>query len=430
MNRKNILLKNISLGILFKALNMVIVFLTIPFLLNYLEEEKYGIWVTIFSVVNVVFFIDGGIGNGLKTKLSKAISLKDNRLSKSYITTAYAIISSISVIVFSVLAFLIYFLDLKDLLNTSLSNSELKLIFFVTLIMICMGFVLSLYKSFFYAIHEASKIELSMLIYQVLILSSVFMLLNYFESNILYVALTYGVSNIIIGLSFTLFFFKKRPELKPNIKSFEKNKIKGLLSLSVEFFIIQLSLIVILSTDNLIISNILGPEEVASYDVVYRLFTLLITLTIILQDPFWALYTDAYTRKDFNWIKGTIKKLNLVFIPLTIVVFILYHLSDFLIKTWLHRDLNISNNLILFTSIYVLTRIYSVIYTQFLNAIGKIKLQMWLYVLGALVNIPLSYFFVKKMNLGNSGVVLGTFFSILSVALVLPLQTYKILNNR
>ena len=49
----------------------------------------------------------------------------------------------------------------------------------------------------------------------------------------------------------------------------------------------------------------------------------------------------------------------------------------------------------------------------FLNGIGKIKLQLWLYVFGAVINIPLSIYFVKYMNLGSSGVILGTIFSML-----------------
>lgn len=427
MNRRNILFKNISLGILYKALSMGLVFFTIPLLLNYLEEEKYGIWVTVFSVVNVVLYLDGGIGNGLKTKLSSAISLKKVELSKSYITTAYIIVLAISFLVFCVLSSVIFFVDLKSFLNTSLGNSELKTLFFVTLLMICIGFVLNLYKSFFYAIHEASKIEFSMLFYQIIIISTIFLLINFFESNLLYVAITYGVSNILIGLFFTIFFFKKKPELKPSISHFNKDKIKDLLGLSIEFFIIQLSMIVLLFTDNLIISNTLGPEEVASYDVVYKLFTILFTLSAIFQDPFWALYTDAYNKNDLNWIKKTLRKLNLLLLPFCCIVIVLALISDVFIKTWLQRNLELSDRLIWFTALFIIVRVFINIYTQFLNAVGKVNLQMWLYVFGALINIPISYFLVLKLNLGSAGVVLGSLISFISLAIFLPFQTIRIL---
>ena len=83
MNRSKIIFKNVSLGVLYKALNLLTVFTTIPLLLNYLEKEQYGVWVTIFSIVNIVFFVDAGLGNGLKTKLSEAISIKDDGLART-----------------------------------------------------------------------------------------------------------------------------------------------------------------------------------------------------------------------------------------------------------------------------------------------------------------------------------------------------------
>ncbi|PQJ80409.1 oligosaccharide flippase family protein [Polaribacter porphyrae] len=430
MDRNKILFKNISLGLIYKTINIGIVFVNIPLILNYLEEEKYGIWVTIFSVVNIVFSMDGGIGNGLKTKLASAISVNDLQLSKSYIATSYVIVASTSLIIFFLLGLATFFLNLKTFLNTSLENSELKLIFSLTVIMITIGFVLNLYKSFFYAKHEAAKIELSMLLCQIIIFSSVVCLLYYFPSNLLFIALVYGISNILIALVFTTLFFKENPDLIPSLSDFKKSKVKELMGLSINFFIIQLSLIVILSTDNLIISNSLGPEEVTSYDVVYKLFTLLITLSVIFQDPFWALYTDAYKKNDFIWIKKTIKRLNYLFVPFCLIVLLLFLFSDYFIKVWLQRNLDISKELIFFTSIFVLIRVYSVIYTQFLNAIGVIKLQMWLYVFGAIINIPLSYYFVQNLNLGNSGVVLGTICSLISIALILPFQTYKLLKSK
>ena len=164
-------LPNVSLSVLYKVINMCIVFTTIPLLLNYLEKELYGIWVTIFSLVNIVFFVDGGIGNGLKTKLTEALSLKDFKLAKTYISTAYISIIFIAVIILIIGTLLIFNLNLKDLFNSSvLSNREIQNILFITLILIIAGFVLNLYRSFYYASQQTSKVELSLLIYQILVL--------------------------------------------------------------------------------------------------------------------------------------------------------------------------------------------------------------------------------------------------------------------
>ena len=429
MNRKKIIFKNVSLGVFYKILNMAIVFTTIPLLLNYLEKEQYGIWVTIFSLVNIVFFVDAGIGNGLKTKLSEALSLKNFKLAKSYISTAYISVFFISVLVLCVGIGGIFLLNLQELFNTTILENELKTVLLVTLFLVTTSFVLNLYKSFYYANQQASKVEFAMLIYQVTVLISTTILLHYFPRKLLFVALFYGSLNILVGLTFTFLFFKKNKKIKPSIAAFSKEKVKDLMSLSLAFFGIQLCMIVIFATDNLIISKLLGPSDVTNYDIVYKLFQVAITISAIAQDPFWALYTDAYQKKDFVWIKKTIIRLNKLFVIFVFIIVGLFFVAKPLIKIWIQRDLLISTSLILFMAIFVLIRVYGIIYMTFLNSIGKVKVQLWLYVFGAIVNIPLSIYFVKMVNLGSSGVILGTVFSILSLSLVLPIQTFQILKK-
>ena len=430
IDRKKILLKNVSFGVIYKVINMGIVFTTIPLLLNYLDKELYGIWVTIFSLVNIALFIDGGIGNGLKTKLAKSLSLNNFKTSNNYIATAYLSVSLISFIVLVIGFFLIFNLNLKELFNASLSTLELQKILSLTLVLVMAGFVLNLYKSLYYAKQEAAKVELAALIYQTIILFFIFILLNFFTKDLFLIALIYGGANILVGSIFTFLFFRKNKQITLSFKYFDKKVISDLMGLSLSFFVIQLCLIVVFTSDNLIISNLISPVEVTTYDVVYKLFQVLVTMSVILQDSLWALYSDAYEKKDFKWIKQTLIKLNKLFVAFSFSVIFLYFTAKPIIKIWTQKDLDISSNLILFMSIYVLVRAYGIIYMNFLNAIGKINLQMWLFVFGAIINIPISIYFVKSLNLGSSGVILGTIFSLIGLTLILPIQSYKILKNK
>jgi O-antigen/teichoic acid export membrane protein len=233
-----------------------------------------------------------------------------------------------------------------------------------------------------------------------------------------------------VGVVFTVLFFRKNKKIQPSIKHIKKDKVNDLMGLSLAFFCIQLCMIIIFTTDNIIITNLIGPVEVTNYDIVYKLFQVAITISVIAQDPFWALYTDAYQKEDFLWIKKTLKRLNKLFLFFILLVVTFCLLSKSIIKIWLQRDLEISSNLILFMSVFVIVRVYGIIFMNFLNSIGKVKLQMWLYIFGALINIPLSIIFVTYFNLGSAGVVLGTIFSIISLSLILPIQTYKILKRK
>lgn len=430
LNRNEILFKNISAGLFYKILNLGIVYLSIPILLNYLDKEEYGLWVTIFSIINIVFFVDFGIANGLKTKLTKALTNNNRLLAKEYITSAYISIFGIAIVILIIGAIFIYNINLQSLLNTSIPDNELKKVFLVTLLMIVTGFVLNLYKVFYYAVHKSSKVELSLLIYQIVILLLLIIALTYLSRSLLYVALFYGLSNIIVSVFFTYIFFKKEHDILPSYKFFSREKVNDLMGLSLSFFVIQLCMIVIFTSDNILISNLLGPKEVTSYDIVFKLFQVVITLFVIAQDPFWPLYAEAYQKKDFNWIKSILLKLNRYFLLLFILIIGLILTAQTIISIWIPKNLNISWQLIIFMGIFVLIRTYGIMYMNFLNGVGKVKIQMWLYVLGALINIPLSIYFVKVLNLGSSGVILGTIISIISMSIILPIQTFNILKDK
>ena len=431
MDRKKIVIGNSSLGLVFKVLSMGVVYLTIPYLLKYLGTDNYGIWVTIFSVINILFFVDAGIGNGLKTRLTEALSKKNSQLAKEYIGTAYGLIFGISILFLALGYLCIENISLSSLLKTEgiVTEKELKTLFFAALLFIVFNFVLSLYKTLFYAIHKAAAIEISVFFYQCIVLLLVLYALNNLESSLLNIVIFYGGVNIFVSVFFTIVFFWKRRNIIPNFDSFKRSRIKPLMGLSISFFIIQLCMIVIFTSDNLLISNFLGPTEVAKYDVVFKIFQILITLSIILLNPFWALFTDAYEKKDFAWIRKMLKKLNYLMVPLILVVLVVSFLTNVIIDFWVGEEFRASNLLIWLLGVFVIMRLYGAIYMIFLNGIGVVTRQMWLFVFGAVINIPLSFIFAKSLEMGSSGIILGTIVSLLGLTILMPIQVYKILRH-
>lgn len=82
MLRNNILFS----GIL-KIISLSTSLLIIPITINYLNNEIYGIWMTITSVLFWINTFDIGLGNGMRNYLTGAISRKDFNLGRRYIST-------------------------------------------------------------------------------------------------------------------------------------------------------------------------------------------------------------------------------------------------------------------------------------------------------------------------------------------------------
>jgi|26BtaG_2_1085354.scaffolds.fasta_scaffold01071_7 O-antigen/teichoic acid export membrane protein len=430
MDIKNkIFKKNLSYGLLFKSGALLVTYLTIPLLIRGLGVKDYGIWVTIFSIFGWIYYLDLGIGNGVKNSITTALVKKDYLSANQYINTAYISIFVIALLFLVISSVFIWTVNLSSLLNAELDERSLKIIFLITLISFFLNFILSLYKQLFYAIQKSATVELSLFLTNFTILAVCIVLLRYFNLNLIKVALIYGVSNISISLIFNYIFFKKQTKLVLSVKHFNRAKTKDIMGIGFEFFIIQICLVIILTTDNLIISYLLGPSEVTIYSNVLKLFQIFLVFGALILTPLWALYTEAFLNRDFDWIKRILIRLNYLFVFAIFAVMVTIFYAKDILYLWIGEDLKYSDLLIVLTGVFVLIRIYGDIYMYFLNGIGHIKLQMWLFVFGAIINIPLSVLFVKYLNYGVSGVILATCISLLLLSIAMPIQTYKILKK-
>ncbi len=421
---------HISLTFVFKALGIGLSYLLIPLTINYLNVEQFGIWMTLLSVLSWVAFFDIGLGNGLRNKLTEALSVNNIKLAKTYVSTAYAAITFIALIFFVILIFILPFVHWNKMFNTTLiSNAELLKVVFTVGFFFLLNFVLSLCNSMFYAYQEASFSTLGTLLLNLFALFAIYVLIHYTSGSLLYLGTCYGLSMVLSNLLLVYYFFKRHPEVKPSIKHIDLSKIKEITSLGVKFFIIQMAALVIFATSNIIITQLLGPEHVTPYNVVFKLFSIITIGHSIVLAPLWSAYTEAYTKGDIGWIRNALKKFNLLMIPIIISVLILVVFARKIINIWVGPNIQFPYLLVLFMGIYTVISVWNNIYAYFVNGIGKIKLQMYSAILGGFINIPLSIYFVKHLSLGISGVILGTIVSLSLFAVIGPMQSYHILNK-
>lgn len=61
---------------------------------------------------------------------------------------------------------------------------------------------------------------------------------------------------------------------------------------------------------NIIISRVQGPEVVTQYNLAYRFFNVLLMVVVIVLNPFWSAFTEAYAKRDYNWMRSVRKNWN------------------------------------------------------------------------------------------------------------------------
>jgi len=115
---KNIF-KHVSSSIIFQIGSMIANFLIVPLSINYLEAEKFGVWLTITSFVSWFSFFDIGLGNGLRNKLTESITKNNIEKAKGYVSTAYFTLTLISTSIIVLFFFINQFIEWDRIFNTS-----------------------------------------------------------------------------------------------------------------------------------------------------------------------------------------------------------------------------------------------------------------------------------------------------------------------
>jgi O-antigen/teichoic acid export membrane protein len=72
-----------------KGIGFLVSLISVPLTLGYLGAERYGVWVTISTLLAWLSIVDLGLGNGLLNALSEAYGKERQDLARQYISTAF-----------------------------------------------------------------------------------------------------------------------------------------------------------------------------------------------------------------------------------------------------------------------------------------------------------------------------------------------------
>ena len=120
--------KNISIHVvqsfIFKAGSLIITFSLVPLSLKYLNNDQYGLWLTLISFINYFQFLDVGLGNGLRNKLTESLSGKKNIFSRKIVSSAYIFIAFICIFFAFLTILIVRKIDWITFFNTDISVSN------------------------------------------------------------------------------------------------------------------------------------------------------------------------------------------------------------------------------------------------------------------------------------------------------------------
>lgn len=422
--------RSMSRAMVYKGISMALSLVYVPVVLNYLGDYKYGVWASILNILSWISYFDLGIGNGLRNRLSESLASSTPRISpKVLVSSAYAILMGVVAIVAVVCGVAIAFVDWPALLSAWNVDESLLCVVELSFLGMCFSFVLTLCNSVYYALQKAQVVNLISVCQQAVMLLSVWLLSLTGTSSLTAVAVFYVLSNILVYGVFTVYVFARNRSLAPSPRCCSREVAKDVGGLGIMFFVAQIATLVLFTTDNLIVSNLFGPEQVTVYATANKVFTVLPSLFAALVVPLWSKTTVDYARGDIVEIRASLSKMRRLFAVATMGVIIMVVAFKPVVQLWLGRDLGFENSLVILMGVYAVIYMWNAIYSQIVNGLALVGFIAAIAFVQLVVNIPLSIFLASSCGLGVNGVLLGTIIAMLIHSVTYPFYCKRALDR-
>lgn len=397
-----ILVQNIFGTMFLKGLAMIIsVFITPAYIAYFNDNVVLGAWFTLISLLNWIITFDFGIGNGLRNNLVGAFSKNDDNQAKKYISSAYSIIGLVALVVLLLGSIIVININWNQILNVSNEILSAKVLSKTVLIVFCgtiIQFWLKLITSILYSMQKTALSNSLSLISAFILL--VFVLIyrgDNLESSLLYLAMVQILAiNIPLLVSTILIFSFSLKNVRPSLFFYDKEASRVVLGKGGGFFLIQLSLLVINSTNEFLITKFYNASDVVEYQIYYKFFFLILSIFSLFTQPIWSAVTKAYEEQRYIWIKRIHTKFNFIAVVGALFGVILVIFLPWIVDIWLGNNaivIKFSYSIVFELLIFISLLINSA--TCIANGIGRLKTQMFFTVAAAVAKIPLVFLFSK-----------------------------------
>ena len=405
----------------------------VPIAINYVNVSQYGIWLTLSSIVVWFSFFDIGLTQGLRNKFAAAVAKGDHELARVYVSTTYAILGIICIVLWIVFLFVNQYLNWPQILNSPVSmKPELTILALMVFTYFCLQFVLNIIPTLLIANQQPALGTLLNVLGSFLALICILILVRTTEGSLVKLGAVFCFSPLVVLFIASIYFY--RGDFKKYRPSFSRVKLsyaKGLFNLGLIFFVIQAAGIAQYQTANFIIAQNYTTADVTSYNIVYKYFGMLQMLFAIFLTPFWSASTEAYLKNDIAWIKKSIKKYTQLRFILIFIGAIMLIFSASIYDLWLGKGkVNISFYLSLWGLVFFISTMVADTYVSFLNGINALRIQFVACLISPLVYIGVALLLIRYFGMASYALFIASIICNFNGLILAPLQYHMIVNKK
>ncbi len=425
--------KNIIITFFLKGISIGISLVLVPLAINYINVSQYGVWLTLSSIVVWFSFFDIGLTQGLRNKLAEAIAKGEKELAQIYVSTTYAILTIICTGLWLVFLLANHFLNWSHILNISESmSSEVSILAIIVFTYFCLQFVLRIITTILIANQQPAITTLVTVLGQIISLIFIIILVKSSHGSLIKLGTVFCVSPILVYIGASIFFFRgSYKSFKPSLSKVKFSHSKGLLSLGIIFFVIQVAGIIQYETSNLIIARSFTTADVTSYNIVYKYFGVLDMVFVIFLAPFWSASTEAYLKNDLAWIRKGIRKYNQLNLLLFFAGCIMLYFAQDIYNLWLGKGtVHISFSLSFWGFLYFMMTTFVATYVALLNGINALRIQFIACIISPFIFIGVALLLIKYYHMGPYSLFIASIACNFNGLILAPIQYHMIVNKQ
>lgn len=398
---RRILLSAIAAA-LAKIISIATTFISIPLTLHYLGDERFGLWMTISSVIAMLNFADLGIGNGLLNAIAEADGKDDRRAIQGYISSAFAILSCITVCTLLIFYMISPHVQWGAFFNvkTGLAVEEANTAVSVFVICFALNIPACIVQRTQLGLQMGFIANLWQIVGSIVGLLAVLLVIHY-NLGLPYLIGGFAGAPILISfLNGSLFFGKIRKDIRPKWRLVSKEATERIIKVGMLFFALQLAVSIAYASDNIVIAKTLGAAYVAQYSIPDKLFSIIPMVNGLLLIPLWSAYGEAISRGDAFWVKETFdKSLAIVITFAVLMVLSIFFLAGPILRLWIGGAVLPPTLLLFSIGVWKIIEAIGTTLSVLLNGANIVKSQVIAAISTAFISVLLKVTFIQKFGI-------------------------------
>lgn len=414
---------NTFLNLVLKIGSLGFNLLSIPLLISYLGEERFGIWQTLLSLGMIITVFNFGFDNGLRNEISFLLAKNERHNISRVVFGTFRFLSLATFIIAIPVIISVYYIGSNRFIEgLAVSNNEIMYSLLIFVVFSFLNNIFILTDSISLGFQRSFFTSLVQFILVFVFYIAIFGVKNNaLDASLVYAVLIYSIIRVV---TYVIYFISIK--IKFNLEILKDLSLGGVKNMSYNFFILQLLSLAYLYIDNFAITYSLGPVKTAEYSIVYKIFFSIINIFSILLIQFWDSSRMAYVREDYKWIKKMVIRLLLLNVLVLGGCLIISVFSNEFMEIFLgDSKLQFERKTFYLFSIYTFIHCFFSVFINLFNGINLFSYQKLALIIMLIIYV-LALIFGNLSTYGYDFILIT---KILSTVVVLPILIIPYIKN-